>query len=275
MSRKTRLKTLLSALPFALGLALAPGTATANPYADNLTARVLPGWRGADGRHVAGLELRLAKGWKTYWRSPGESGVPPLFSWAGSGNLANLQVIWPRPEVFDQNGLRSIGYADRIVLPLIITPATAGAPVELNGAISLGICDEVCVPLDLHLTGTLPASGGQRDPAIAAALAARPYSPREAKVRAVDCTIAPARNGMALSVNIAMPSTGGNEVIVVETSDPQIWASDSRSHRSGGQISAQTELFHSSGGAFALDRSALTITVLGGQYAVEISGCGN
>lgn len=266
-------RSALAGIAMASTMIAGAGVVQANPYSDNLTLRLLPGWRGADGLHIAGLEMTLAKGWKTYWRSPGEAGVPPVFSWRGSSNLNAVRVIWPRPKVFDQNGLRSIGYANRVVLPLVLTPKTMGAPIGLKGQLMVGICDEVCVPLDLTISATLPATGGQRDPSIAAAMAARPYSAREGKVRAVTCSVSQGKYGMALSVDINMPSTGGRETIVVEAANPKVWAGDANSKRSGGRLTAQTELMHTSGGSFALDRSGLTITVLGRDIAVQIDGC--
>lgn len=263
-------RTLLRALA---ALPLLAGAAAANPYAENITARLLPGWRQADGRHVAGLELRLAEGWKTYWRAPGEAGVPPVFSWQGSDNLKGAAVVWPRPVVFDQNGLRSIGYKDRVVLPIVLTPTSANAPITLRADLTVGICDEVCVPVEMRLAGVLEPNGGHRDPAIAAAMASRPYSAQEGKVASVNCRVAPGKHGIALTVDIAMPSTGGAETVVVESGDPQVWAADATSARKGGQLSGSTELIHSSGGSFALDRSALTFTVLGKDRAVEIKGC--
>lgn len=260
----------IAALAAAL-LAAAPALAT--PIEDNLTMRLLPGWRGADGVHVAGLEMVLAPGWKTYWRAPGESGVPPVFSWRGSGNLAAASVAWPRPEVFDLNGMQSIGYKNRVVLPLMLTPRDPGQPIELKGDMTVGICEDICVPLQLELSGTLLPGKARRDPAIAAALADQPYTAAEARVGAVTCSVAPGRNGLKLTVNVAMPRAGGEETMVVETPDPQVWASDSRTSRRGDTVSGETELIHASGGAFALDRSALTITVLGTDHAVEIRGC--
>lgn len=264
------LRPLLGALA---ALPLLAGAALANPYAENITARLLPGWRQADGRHVAGLELRLADGWKTYWRAPGEAGVPPVFAWSGSDNLRGAAVVWPRPEVFDQNGMRSIGYRNRVVLPIVLTPEAADAPITLRGDIMVGICDEVCVPVEMRLTGVLEPHGGRRDPAIAAAMASRPYSGKEGKVASVECRVAPGKYGLALKVSIEMPSTGGSETMVVESADPQVWAADTTSARRGGRLSGETELMHASGGAFALDRSALTFTVLGRDRAVEIKGC--
>lgn len=238
-----------------------------------VSAELRPGWRLPDGSHMAALHLRLAPGWKTYWRSPGEAGVPPQFAWTGSRNLAGVRVVWPRPEVFELNGLRSIGYSDRVVLPLIVRPGAPGQPVALNATVQLGICEDVCVPMEVNIAATLPPQGGRRDPAIAAAMAARPYSASEARVSDVACDIAPGRNGLNLSVSVTMPPAGGKEVIVVESADPSVWASDAATARQGGRVTGMTELMHASGGAFALDRSTLRITVLGRDHAVEIEGC--
>ncbi|NIR99173.1 MAG: hypothetical protein GWO39_08810, partial [Gammaproteobacteria bacterium] len=77
-------------------------------------------------------------------------------------------------------------------------------------------------------------------------MAARPYSAGEAKVSDVSCRIAPARDGMGLMLDIAMPSAGGKETVVVEAGDPGIWASDAQSTREGGRLVARTELIHNS-----------------------------
>lgn len=143
-----------AALPLAV-----PFAATANPYADNLSVRLIPGWEQRDGSHIAGLELRLKDGWKTYWRAPGDAGVPPIFSWQGSENVGRVTVMWPKPQVFWQNGMRSIGYSDRVILPLRVDPSHDGA-VHLDGELQVGICSDICVPLLVDLSQlTLPEGG--------------------------------------------------------------------------------------------------------------------
>ena len=67
----------------------------------------------------AGVEIRLDAGWKTYWRDPGDSGVPPTFDFSGSDNVKSVTVQWPAPERFpDGAGGNSIGYVGRVILPL-------------------------------------------------------------------------------------------------------------------------------------------------------------
>jgi DsbC/DsbD-like thiol-disulfide interchange protein len=253
--------------------ALAAVPALANPYDAHVSARLLPGWQQADGSHVAALEVTLSDGWKTYWRAPGDAGVPPVFSWSGSRNVHSVQVIWPRPEVFYQNGMRSIGYSKRMVLPLRIEPRGNGGQMRLDGDIQIGICSDVCVPMTLSLDAVQLPDQGRRDPAIAAALADRPYSGREVGLRDVSCAVEPGPKKMRLRAEIDMPAIGGTEHVVFETSNPAIWVAEAKTRREGNRLIAETELMQMNGQPFALDRSGLRLTVLGADRAVDIQGC--
>ncbi|WP_407494680.1 protein-disulfide reductase DsbD domain-containing protein [Pseudooceanicola sp. MF1-13] len=256
-----------------LGLAaLLPVSVLANPYADNLSARLVQGWQQGDGSHIVGLELTLKDGWKTYWRAPGDAGVPPIFSWSGSSNVARVDVIWPKPEVFFQNGMRSIGYSDRVILPLHVQPAQGGA-VELDGQLQIGICSDICVPLGVDLSALPLPETSRRNAAIVAALAERPFTARQGRVRNVSCDVAPAGKKMRLRAQIELPSTGGNEVVVFEPRDPSIWVSESVTKRQGNRLIAEVDMMAMTGGAMMLDREALRLTVLGDASAVEINGC--
>ena len=273
VSRKpAAMRYVMPLLILCLALAFpAPGL-RANPYEQMVRAELLPGWRRADGVHVAALRLVMADGWKTYWRAPGDAGIPPLFDWSGSDNLRGVQPVWPTPVVFSQNGMRSIGYKRELVLPLKVMPARAGRAVMLEARVQVGICDDICVPADLAVRATLPA-GGRPDPRIAAALADVPVPGDEAGVRAVSCTVAPTAKGLRLTTRVALPRAGRATALVVETADPQVWVSEPRLTRAGGELVAVSELVHVEGGAFALDRAGLRLTVLGTGPAVDIRGC--
>ncbi|MWD26677.1 hypothetical protein E0K89_004225 [Aquicoccus sp. SCR17] len=233
---------------------------------------VLPGWRLADGRHVAGLRLRLEPGWKTYWRAPGDAGIPPDFDWSGSRNIAAVEVNWPRPKVFDQNGMTSIGYAQEVVLPVVATPRGAG-PLQLRGEVDIGVCKDICVPETLQFDAALPVGGSQPDPRIAAALADRPFTAAEAQVQSATCRFRPERDGLHLSAELRMPPAGGNEYAVIETGNPLIWVAEAETRREGGTLRIETRMQHVEGRSMALDRDALRITVLGSAHAVDIRGC--
>jgi DsbC/DsbD-like thiol-disulfide interchange protein len=247
--------------------------AQAAPAADMVEARLLPGWRAADGTHIGALEISLRDGWKTYWRAPGDAGIPPRFDWRGSRNLGDVGVVWPVPRTISQNGVRTIGYADSVVLPLRISPQDTGRPVTLKGAVEMGICKDVCVPVSLKLSHELPADDTGRDPRIVAALAARPFTAQEAGVADVSCRVSPIEGGLRLRAEIDLPRQGRDEIAVIETDNPAVWVAQAQSERRGRSLVAETELYHVDGKAFALDRSGLRVTVLGDGKAVDIQGC--
>jgi DsbC/DsbD-like thiol-disulfide interchange protein len=112
----------------------------------------------------AGIEIRLDPGWKTYWRYPGDTGVPPTFDFAGSQNIKSTTVQWPAPERFsDGAGGHSIGYVGDIILPLKVTPANDAQSATLHAKLNYAICGTLCVPakatLELPLTGNSADEG--------------------------------------------------------------------------------------------------------------------
>ncbi len=254
------------------GLALATPVQAGDGLDSLVRVEVLDGGPTARGTHLAALRLTLADGWKTYWRAPGEAGIPPSFDWRGSRNLRDVAITWPAPEVFDTNGLRTIGYKHQLVLPVEVTPSDDGAAMRLRGRIEFGLCSDVCIPGALDFDGTLDPQAG-RNPAIAAALAQRPYSAAEAGVTSATCRLTPGADGLRVEARITMPSAGGKEIAVIEPGTPGIWAAETETRRSGGTLIAITELENETGGAFALTRSGLRITVLGTAHAVDIRGC--
>ena len=162
------------ALVSALALAAAATPVAASPSAsawsrDSKSAvRLVRG--GFDGKvHRAGVEITLDPGTKTYWRTPGDSGVPPAFDWAGSDNVADVAIAWPAPMRFpDGNGF-SIGYKTSVIFPLTVTPKTPSRPVRLVLKLDYAVCDQICIPAKAAANLTLVP--GPADPAMAAALA--------------------------------------------------------------------------------------------------------
>lgn len=240
---------------------------------DVIQASVIPGWWTQDGRHVAALQLDLGPGWKTYWRAPGDAGIPPRFDWSGSQNLTRVSVEWPMPKQIPQGRFMTIGYDGPVTLPIYVSPEKKGRSISLKAEIELGVCREVCIPISVSVAQDLPQGKSKRHPAIVAALASRPFTSSEAGVSHVACRLSPTKDGIKLTARIAVPAQGAREMAVFETGDANIWVAPSTSKREGGTLIAQTEMQHVSGKSFALKRSDLRITVLGQGQAVEIQGC--
>jgi len=124
--------------------------------------RLLAGeWR--DGRARAGIEIELEGKAHTYWRMPGDGGVPPVFDVSRSKNLKSFTVLWPAPERFSEAGMDTFGYKERLILPLDVIPQDAGKPVELHLALDYAACEKICVPgkavLEITLDPRLKAPG--------------------------------------------------------------------------------------------------------------------
>lgn len=238
---------------------------------DLVSGSLRPGWQTADGTRMAAIHLRLAPGWKTYWRAPGDAGIPPAFDWSGSQNLGAVTLHWPRPEVFTLNGMTTIGYDAEVVLPVELHPRDPARPLQVEARIDLGVCRDICVPATLRLSGDLAAPGGP-DPLIRAALDARPQPGRAAGLTAIACRVEPLADGLRIEARLDLPATGGAETVVFEAG-PGVWVDEARVTRDGPRLTAVTDMVGPSGGAFALDRSAVTVTVLGRDRAVEILGC--
>ncbi|WP_375280022.1 protein-disulfide reductase DsbD domain-containing protein [Pseudooctadecabacter sp.] len=255
----------LTALPFANALA-------ANPADGVVELEVLPGWRTQAGTHMAGLEITLAPGWKTYWRVPGDGGIPPRFAWDGSENLQGVALHWPVPEVSRINNMRSIGYEGIVVIPVELALDDAGAPARMAGRVQIGVCEEICVPVMLSFDAALPVDG-RRDAAIVASLVDRPRTVAEAGVGDVSCAIAPIDGGLRVIAEIPMPPMGTDEEVVIESGDQQVWVSEPHTWREGRSLFASSDMIHVDRDGFTVNRSDMRITVIAGGQSVDIRGC--
>lgn len=258
-------RTMLAAL---VALTLGPAAAQETPVA----AEVLTGWRAEAGARIAGLRLRLAPGWKTYWRAPGDTGIPAVFDWSRSDNVQGVRVMWPAPKVYVVGGLTTIGYADEVVLPLEITPRDADRPVTLRVSVDLGVCKNICVPASLAFDAVMSGPGAP-DAAISAALDARPLTGAEAGLSALACRVSPIADGLRVEARIDLPDTGSPEAVVIEPGQPGIWVAEAAVLRDGGVLTAVTEMVGPTAVPFDLDQAAMTVTVIGSDRAVEIAGC--
>lgn len=234
---------------------------------------ILSGWQQADGTRIAALRLTLAPGWKTYWRAPGDSGIPPQFDWRQSSNLGGITPLWPAPQVFREGGVLTIGYKEELVLPLAIAPRQAGRPVRLSVTLDIGVCSDICIPHRMKIEGLLEDTSRSPTPDIAAALAARPLSAREAGAGRAICSLRPNADGLEITAHMDMPSQGGGEVVVIEPGSPGVWMSEMDVSRLGRSLTAVGDMVPTGGGPMSLDRSGVTITVLGERGAVELKGC--
>jgi DsbC/DsbD-like thiol-disulfide interchange protein len=157
-------------------LLLAPPALAADAFSTDWTAGAK--WQArliAAGGDVAGFEIRLAPGAITYWRDPGDSGVPPTFDFAGSDNVEAVEPLFPAPKrMHEADGGQAFGYDGGVLFPLRVHPRDATKPVTLALQADFAVCEKVCLPAKARLKLTLPAAASPYAAAIDAALAAVP-----------------------------------------------------------------------------------------------------
>jgi DsbC/DsbD-like thiol-disulfide interchange protein len=189
----------------------------ASPWQPELhaAARLIAGGaiNSADAKWLrAGIEIRLDPGWKTYWRDPGDSGLPPSLNFADSQNVKSVTTQWPAPERFaDGAGGHSVGYLGHVVLPLRILPQEPAKPSSLRVKLSYAICSNLCVPAQADLSLVL---SGKTGPEEAALVEAEARVPRQVP-------IGPA-TGSALAVRSVRREAGDpHQRVVVEVAAPE------------------------------------------------------
>ncbi|MEA2862517.1 MAG: hypothetical protein QOC84_473 [Bradyrhizobium sp.] len=157
---------------FASSLAIAAQAQDASPWQrdGHSAVRLLAGSRSG-GVLLGGIAFQLQPGWKTYWRTPGDSGVPPRFDFSKSENIEAVMVMWPAPTRFDDGaGGHSLGYHDQFILPLRIVVKSADKPVTLRAAINYAVCEKLCIPVEASAELPITSVASTEDSALLAAL---------------------------------------------------------------------------------------------------------
>ena len=164
---------------FFLILSLAPIAAqspqpSASTQGFHSRARLISG--GLQGNHwLAGVEITLDPGFKTYWRNPGDSGLPPRFDWSGSENVAGAEVRFPAPYRHEDAAGVAYVYGKKVLLPVLVKAKDPGKPVKLVLSVEYGVCKDICIPARADLSLGLTDDGPGRS-MIEAALAKVPVA---------------------------------------------------------------------------------------------------
>jgi DsbC/DsbD-like thiol-disulfide interchange protein len=145
-------RSVAAALASVLSLAETASAGDASRWEESFhsRARLVSGGASAVG-HWVGIEILLDPGFKTYWRDPGESGLPPRFDWTGSTNTGAIEMSWPAPtRAEDAGGIAHI-YSDRVIFPTRVRAADPGRPIDLHLNLEYGVCKEICIPARAEL----------------------------------------------------------------------------------------------------------------------------
>lgn len=256
----------------ALGAGPAPAAGSSWTSVTSSKLRLVAAGATEGGKELAGLQIVMQPGWKTYWRNPGDSGVPPSFDWSGSTNLKDVKVLYPAPHTLDEAGGVAYGYERQVVFPLLVTPDDPAKPVDLKLVFDFGLCRDICVPnhaelaLDLSPGGATPAEGREL---VARYLAAVPKPAAEGRLPSL-LAVKPELSGAKprLVVDAAFPSGSKRAELYIEAPDGYVpQAKPVGQAKDGRQRFVVT--FDDPAGAEALQGQILTLTLAGGDGATE------
>lgn len=182
--------------------------ADASPWAreNHAAMRLIAGSAKPDAKTLrAGVEFKLEAGWHTYWRYPGDSGLPPRFDFSGSQNLAAAKVSYPAPHLYTDETGNTLGYKDHVIFPVSVTPKQPGQPVKLHVKVDYAICEKICIP-----------ARGQAELTLAPGTSANQAALTAAEAR-VPTPVAPAKLGLT----VKRTSEGDRPAVAVEVAAPK------------------------------------------------------
>jgi DsbC/DsbD-like thiol-disulfide interchange protein len=248
-------------------------------------ARLIAGSSPAGGAAPirAGIEIRLKAGWHTYWRYPGDAGVPPRFDFAGSQNVKVVDVLWPAPRRIKEEGLIAIGYTGDVILPLFIVPQDRTKPVTLRLKLGYAVCEKLCVPAEARAElvlndGPASSSGSSQAPSSqdAALVAAEARVPKKAAlgegaplaVRSVRRDDGAPRARVIVDV---ATSAGTDVSLLAEGPNPE-WALPVPMAVDGAPPGLQRFAFDLDGAppGVTYQGARITLTAVAGDHAIEV-----
>lgn len=222
----------------------------------------------------AGLEIRLKPGWHTYWRYPGDAGVPPRFDFAGSQNVKAVEVLWPAPQRIPEEGMVAIGYTGDVMLPIAIVPQDVSKPVLLHLKLDYAVCEKLCVPAEGKAELLLTGGASSQDAALAAAAARIPRKVALGQGTALAIKSVRREKGGGrprIIVDVAAPP-GTTPVLFAEGPAPD-WALPVPARIEGAPTGLQRFTFDLDGAppGAKYEGAAITLTAIAGDAAIEVA----
>ncbi len=259
-----------------LSLGSAPAQAAASEWVGDAhaAARLITAVAatGSWARLDAGVQIRLAPGWHTYWRTPGDAGIPATLDWTGSDNASSFEVAWPAPVRFAVSGLETQGYENAVVLPVSVTLPRPGLPARFHLRLDYAACSNVCVPyhadLQLDLSSGVAVPDGESG-LIADARSLVPVDPATLGMRVRAVSVADRGGSAELAITLDGHLPRGPLDVFVEG-----LPSGSAGHAVGDNVSAKELILRvpiSSTHAAGLAGAPLDLTLVSGARSATFS----
>ncbi len=160
----------LGVLPMGASAQLAPrpgaaGSVVTTPHVQAELIAQAPEGVGPGKPLWLGLSITHQPDWHTYWKNPGDSGLPTQFEWQLPAGIDAGEIAWPVPRKIPIGNLANYGYEGTVLLPVPMTVTSAFAPGPLAREASFTlhaswlVCRKECIPEEGSFTLTVPLQG--------------------------------------------------------------------------------------------------------------------
>jgi len=250
------------------------GNQKTNFYKDeNIDISFLKAWDSKEATLYA-LFIKMKKNWKTYWKYPGDSGFSPEFKIIESNNLKKIEISWPTPKVFFENGSVINGYKKELILPIFFYKEKSSKKIDFKLNFLMGFCDDICIPIKFIINSENALKTNElKNKLVSNSLEKMPQDLSNSE-NLIECEVKKINKKMKLISkfdNNFFSNNNSIDQLILEYLDGQIWFSEiSKTNEHFEFLSIINSLDENN---FFLDKSKIKYTIITRSGGFQQKGC--
>ena len=250
------------------------GNQKRNFYKDeNIDISFLKAWDSKEATLYA-LFIKMKKNWKTYWKYPGDSGFSPEFKIIESNNLKKIEISWPTPKVFFENGSVINGYKKELILPIFFYKEKNIKKIDFKLNFLMGFCDDICIPIKFIINSKNALKTNElKNKLVSNSLEKMPKDLSNSE-NLIECEVKKINKKMKLISkfdNNFFSNNNSIDQLILEYLDGQIWFSEiSKTNERFEFLSIINSLDENN---FFLDKSKIKYTIITRSGGFQHKGC--
>ena len=274
ISKNLLITFLLLIITLSLFSSISFGNQKTNFYKDeNIEISFLKAWDSKEATLYA-LFIKMKKNWKTYWKYPGDSGFSPEFKIIESNNLKKIEISWPTPKVFFENGSVINGYKKELILPIFFYKEKSSKKIDFKLNFLMGFCDDICIPIKFIINSKNALKTNElKNKLISNSLEKMPQDLSNSE-NLIECEVKKINKKMKLISkfdNNFFSNNNSIEQLILEYLDGQIWFSEiSKTNERFEFLSIINSLDDNN---FFLDKSKIKYTIITRSGGFQHKGC--
>ena len=250
------------------------GNQKTNFYKDeNIDISFLKAWDSKEATLYA-LFIKMKKNWKTYWKYPGDSGFSPEFKIIESNNLKKIEISWPTPKVFFENGSVINGYKKELILPIFFYKEKSSKKIDFKLNFLMGFCDDICIPIKFIINSKNALKANElKNKLVSNSLEKMPQDLSNSE-NLIECEVKKINKKMKLISKFDNNFFSNNhsiDQIILEYLDGQIWFSEISKTNERFEFLSTINSFEDNN--FFLDKSKIEYTIITRSGGFQQKGC--